>query len=236
MQQREGVTPPDGPSLENDRALLDGYRRGERWALERVFERYADDVARTLRAGVVVEVQGQRTRVGGGLLEHELEVLVQETFLRAFGERARQGYDGVRPFGAYLATIARNLLIDRGRAEQRRARTHVAGQDLERLPDDDVQRDTSALLEERELSRLIGRFEEELPEPERTIFHLRYAGQKSHRETAAAIGLSEIQIRRRDSRIRTQLLAFLRQHGFLRNARVSIGTSLLGRKAKVEAE
>lgn len=223
-------------TLESDRKLLDGYRRGERWAFEQVFDLYAEDVARTLRAGVLVHVEGRPTRLGKGLFEHELEVLLQETFTRAFGQKARDGYDGVRPFGAYLATIARNLLVDRGRREQRSSRYLAVGIDLERIADDTGSRDADEVVEEQELSRLVARWAEELDEPERTIFRLRYSRQKSHRETAAEVGMTEIQIRRRDSRLRVRLLEFLREHGFLRNARVSIGQSLLGRKAKVEAE
>lgn len=223
-------------TLESDRKLLDGYRRGERWAFEQVFDLYAQDVARTLRAGVLVQVEGRPTRLGKGLFEHELEVLLQETFTRAFGQKARDGYDGVRPFGAYLATIARNLIVDRGRREQRSSRYLAAGIDLERIADDTCTRDADEVLEEQELSRLVARWADELDEPERTIFQLRYSRQKSHRETAAEVGLTEIQIRRRDSRLRVRLLEFLREHGFLRNARVSIGQSLLGRKAKVEAK
>ncbi len=228
---------PDAPAtLESDRALLDAYRRGERWALERVFDLYADDVARTVRAGVVVRVDGLPTRLGKGLLEHEVEVIIQDTFLRAFGPKAREGYDGLRPFGAYLATIARNLVIDRGRREQRRARSLLDGADVERVADDSGARDPSEAFEETELARLVSGWSESLDEPERSIFRLRYSAQKSHRETASALGMTEIQIRRRDSRLRTRLLDFLRQQGFLRNARVAIGTSLLSRKAKVEAE
>src|SRR5690606_2446737 len=132
-------------------------------------------------------------------------------------------YDGVRPFGAYLATIARNLLIDRGRAEQRRQRVLVDGADLECLADTDTGGDAVELVEEAELSDLLSGWAEALDEPERTIFRLRYARQQSHRQTADALGMSEIQIRRRDSRLRVRLLSFLREHGFLRNARVSIG-------------
>jgi hypothetical protein len=83
--------------LENDRALLDAFRRGDRAAMTKVFRHYVDDVARTIRAGVVVNVDGQRTRVGQRLPEHEVEALVQETFTKAFAPKARESYDGVRP-------------------------------------------------------------------------------------------------------------------------------------------
>lgn len=217
-------------TLEGDRALLDAFRRGERAALERVFDLYVQDVAKTVRAGVVVQVDGRPTRLGADLPEHEAESLVQETFARAFAQKVRDGYDGVRPFGAYLATIARNLIVDRGRRAQRSARVFARGVDVEQLGDDGPAADPAERLEQKQLAELLTSWASTLGEPERSIFKLRYEGQKSHRETAADLGLSEIQIRRRDTRLRAELLEHLRAHGFFEHARVSIGKSLLGRK------
>lgn len=215
--------------LETDRVLLDAFRRGDRGALTRVFRAFVDEVTRTLRAGVVVTVDGQRTRVGQRLPEHELEALVQETFARAFAPRAREAYDGVRPYGAWLATIARNLLVDRARATRRDARV-VQVEDLGELVDDGATNDPSWNLEEQQLRRLVGSVKEALEEPDASIFRLRFEEQRSFRETAEALGLTDIVIRRRDTRLRARLLEVLRSAGFLENAKVRIGTSLLARK------
>src|SRR5690348_13163693 len=64
--------------LESDAALLLQFRRGETEALARVFREHLDDVAATLRAGVVVTAEGQRVRVGANLPEPEIEVLIQD--------------------------------------------------------------------------------------------------------------------------------------------------------------
>jgi RNA polymerase sigma factor (sigma-70 family) len=215
--------------LENDRALLDSFRRGEREALTQVFRHYLDDVARTLRAGVVVHVEGQRTRVGQRLPEHEVEALIQETFTKAFAPKARESYDGVRPYGAWLATIARNLLVDRARNERRDARV-IPVDDLADLPAASTEHDPTWKLEEEQLGRLVGEVKATLEEPDLSIFKLRFEEQKSFRETAQALGVSEIVVRRRDTRLRAQILDLLRSRGFLENARVRIGTSLLPRK------
>ena len=220
-----------GPTLEVDRALLAAFRRGERAALERVFDVYVEDVAVTLRAGVVVQVEGQPVRVGRRIPEPELEALVHETFARAFSHKAREAYDGVRPYGAYLATIARNLLVDRGRQTRREKQALASGVDVEHVAAEPAASDPGWQQEEAELARLLGAFSSELDEPERSIYRLRYQEQKSHRETAHALHMSEIQIRRRDTRLRARLLGFLQSRGFLEDAQVSIGTSLLGRRA-----
>lgn len=218
-------------TLEADRALLDGYRKGDRGALGAVFRMYVDDVAKTVRSGVVVAVDGKRTRLGVRMPEHEVEAIVQETFARAFAPRARDSYDGIRPFGAYLATIARNLLIDRGRREAREAKSVVAVDDVGQLADPEGT-DPTWRLEEQALDKILDEMKASLVEPDKSIFVCRVERQLSFKEAAAATGLSEIVIRRRDTRMRADLLDRLRRHGFLENARVRIGTSLLSRRSK----
>lgn len=218
--------------LERDRGLLDAFRRGDREALTRVFRHHIDDVARTLRAGVVVEVDGRRTRVGQRLPEPEVEALVQETFARAFAPQARAGYDGLRPYGAWLATIARNLLIDRARREQRSAR-FVPLDDAEALGlAADGPEDPAWGLEEQQLAGLVAGMKASLEEPDLSIFRLRFEQQRSFRETAEALGVTDIVVRRRDTRLRAKLLELLRSAGFLEHARVRIGASLLRRSDK----
>lgn len=222
--------------LESDRALLDAFRRGERDALTRVFRAFVDDVARTLRSGVVVEVDGRRTRVGQRLPEHELEVLVQETFARAFAPQARAAYDGLRPYGPWLGTIARNLLIDRARREQRDGRL-VPIEDEEALGlRADTPEDPTWRMEEEQLAALVGQMKATLAEPDLSVFRLRFEQHKSFRETAEALGVTDIVVRRRDTRLRAQLLDLLRSAGFLQNAKVRIGASLLRRREKQERQ
>lgn len=222
----EGEGPP---GLESDRALLDAFRKGDRGALARVFDLYADDVVRTIRAGVTVKVDGASVRVGKGIPEADVEALVQETFARAFAPSARDAYDGIRPYGAYLSTIARNLVVDRGR-ELVRVSRRVAGKvDVDTVADDEAA-DPAWRIEEEQLHGVVKAYQEKLAEPDKSIFRLRYEEQMSHPQTAKALGLSEVTVRRRDTRLRAALLDALRAAGFLRDAKVSIGQSLLGRR------
>lgn len=214
--------------LHEDRAFLDAFRRGERDALARVFALYVADVTTTLRAGVAVDVDGQRVRLAAGLPESEIEVMIQDTFLRAFTPSARAAYDGLRPFGAYLATIARNLLIDRGRRLLRETRTMVPLQSAD-LPEPDAA-DPAWQVEEAQLKIILDKLKAELPEDQRAVFACRFEQQLSIRETAKALGLTIIVVRRRDTRLRAHVLAVLRTHGYLENARVRIGGSLLARR------
>jgi RNA polymerase sigma factor (sigma-70 family) len=223
--------PPRRPArvgLEDDRAWLDGFRGGDKAALARVFRTYGDDIARTVRRGLVVRVDGAPMAVGGDLPEHEVEALVQETFTKAFHPKARAAYDGLRPYGAFIATIARNLLVDRARRKKTEARVDV--DDLEERAELSVEDNPTWRMEEASIQAILADAKAQLDEPDRSIFRLRFVEQKTHKETAAALSLAEITVRRRDTRMRAWLLDLFRQRGFLLNAQVSIGTSLLPRK------
>src|SRR4051812_28203726 len=93
--------------------LLLAFREGRRQALELVYRAYVRSVERYLRAlgrlGTRAETMPAAT----------VADLVQEVFIRAFSVEARRAYDGLRDYGTYLATIARNCFIDLLRARSR---------------------------------------------------------------------------------------------------------------------
>ncbi len=216
--------------LETDRTLLEGFRKGDAAALSRVFRGFVDDVARTIRAGAVVDVEGQRVRVGGGLPEDEVEALVQETFARAFAPAARAAYDGLRPYGAYLATIARNLLIDRGRAERREGKRRGAVANIDNIAAPAESSDPGMRFEERELLEIVDAVKRALKEPDASIFRLRFEARLGRREVAEALGVTPIMIRRREAQLRAMLLIRLREAGFLSDMPVTIKSRFLRRK------
>ncbi|MCP3142975.1 RNA polymerase sigma factor [Pyxidicoccus xibeiensis] len=142
----------------------------------------------------------------------ELENLLLETFARAFEPRARAAYDGTRPYGHFLMGIARNVLL-----EQTRNREVSVG--LEPFGDPaEVTEDGGGLaqtLEDREVEALVAGFKEGLTTEERRLFELRF-GEGLAQETAASqLGLTRIQVRRREHGIKTRLLGFLQARGYL---------------------
>src|SRR5262249_24505189 len=97
-----------------NRALLDAFRRGERAALTTVYFHYVDEIAALVRHGFSIPSSAARVR---GVADEQTERdLVQEVFARAFATRARDAYDGIRPYRAYVRRVAKNLLIDRARS------------------------------------------------------------------------------------------------------------------------
>lgn len=194
--------------LEADREWLDAFRRGERPALARVFDTYAADVARTIRAGVVVRTESGPLRVGNGLAESDVEALINETFVKAFAPRARTSYDGLRPYGAWLGTIARNVLIDHGRQKHRHFTVDVPVDDM--AAEAPSQEDVVA---RSELRAVLTRFIAAIDDLDRRIFTLRFVESRSRRDASEMLGLSEMQVRRRDMRLKRDLVTFLHGQG-----------------------
>jgi RNA polymerase sigma factor (sigma-70 family) len=227
---REVSVAADEPqTLEGDRALLDAFRRGERDAFTRVFHMYVDQVAGMLRAGIVVDVDGRRTRIAVARSESDLENLVQETFAKVFAPAARDGFDGIRPFGAYITTIARNIAIDRARRQQRDAKHVTVVEHIDRLaaPTGTLS-NPEIRLEEGQILAIVVRFRDALADADREVFRARYEAGLPLRQAAKSTGLGIFEMRRRDTRIRLALLEKLREAGFLNTARVRIGKSVLG--------
>lgn len=226
MQEANELRP-----LEEDRALLDAFRAGDREALAEVFRRYLPLVMRSLRGGARVTAEGPR--LAPGVSEFELEALAQETFLRAFAPGARERYDGLRPYAAYIATIAKNLLID---AARRRGRTPsmVALDDVPQgaLSDSAAGSATDTHLEAQALAGCLATFVEKLDPDEREVYRTRFEQQLSLRAAAKTTGRPLFALRKIDARLRMALLADLREAGFLEETPVAIGTSVLNERRK----
>lgn len=120
-----------------------------------------------------------RYRVGTG----EAEDLTARVFVKAWAHRERYRSD-VAAFGAWLFAIARNEAVD----HLRRRRTQ---EPLERAAD--LADGTSPLadVERRENAERLARLLTTLDARGRELVALRYGSGLSHREIAAAVGLSE---------------------------------------------
>lgn len=209
--------------LSEDRALLDSFRRGERDALANVFTHYAPHVASLLKSGFGFSAAGQRVRFSGYTRVFELEDALQEVFKRAFSERARMSYDGLRPYAAYVAVIARNLVIDQY-TTRRRELLHFNFNDADVADHDELIGVESAGRPEREalageLRGLVSAFRATLNEREQTIFNLRFDEGLSHSAITEQTGLTASQVKTTEGKLRTALLKHLRKHGYLQGQR-----------------
>ncbi len=235
--------PPYGPTAEASglppyghgdaspwpRVLLDGFRAGRREALTEVYRRHAPALARTLRFGFSFGADGRTHRFGGYAGAFELQDALQETFRRAFEADARLRYDGLRPFGPYLFTIARNVVLRTFRAREvlfpttgeMTQATAAAGvvNDAPATPEADLHRARARALVTEYLNTL--------SPADRQLLTLRFVEGVPQREAAETLGMGRQRLRGREDHLRDGLLAHLRARGADRDLLV-LGLALFG--------
>lgn len=215
------AAPSESPALAPNgwsRELLRGFKAGEREALTAVYRMHAQEVAGLLRHGFAFESGGQRRRFAGYASGFELQDALHETFRRAFEPSARDAYDGIRPFGAYVGTIARNLVlrsfraretafpIESGAIESGAIESGVhATVDLAPSPEHAVH--------EEQVRALVARFLAQLEPDEQALVEARFVRGLSQRDAAEQLGLGRQRIRTREQTLRSKLLAYLREQG-----------------------
>jgi RNA polymerase sigma factor (sigma-70 family) len=201
------------PVLETDRALLDDFRRGDKAALTRVYELYVDDVAKLIRWGFAAD--------GGAHVRGEIDPacaqeLLQEVFVRAFGEAARVRYDGVRPYRPYLLRIAKNLLTDGVRARRRAPTEQVADLDEvvplagQELPDPEGELEWS---QQREATC---EYLASVSEMVQEFVRLRFEQELGQAEVAAQLGITRRRVRTLEQRVQRGLRRHLIKCGLWR--------------------
>jgi RNA polymerase sigma factor (sigma-70 family) len=197
-------------------ALLRGFREGETAAFDEVYRRHAREVTLQLRHGFAFSTAGRHHRFVGYRSAFELHDALHETFARAFEPRARQGYDGLRPYGPYLRAIARNVVLRGFRAREVqfpevREDGEASGGPVEivdegnETPEQEVGR--------AQVRRVVQQFLKTLPAADRRLLEVRFIDGKSQRDTAEVLQLGRQQIRSRESKLRKQMLRFLRDQG-----------------------
>jgi RNA polymerase sigma-70 factor, ECF subfamily len=201
-------------SLPDDTVLLASYRRGDRDALNRVYRAYSPRVLRYLSHGfrVRIETMSRLARVG----PLDLDAAHQETFLRAFSERARLAYDGLRPFEGFLLAIARSAAVDTLRAAGKLSRSSIPLEDFSEvgsIASEQPSPEDAAL--EGELHALVDRFLSQLSPTERRFADLRFIERRSQERAGAQLGLSRQEARTRELRLKRALLEFLQAEGWL---------------------
>ena len=202
--------------FENNRELLDRFRGGDRAALVEVYEAYVDDVATLARRGFTMEAHGH-VYVAGFDAQDEYE-LVQDTFLRAFGDKARISFDGLRPYRPFLLRITKNLMIDRLRARRAQGRQGGVG-DIDEVLESNtavaVIEDPAEDLHWDELSAKTADFLAELDQEARDVIRLRFEDDLSQDAVAERLGCSRRRVRTLEARVQKRLQRHLRKLGLL---------------------
>lgn len=221
--------------LTERRELLDRFKRGERRALEEVYRHYAPEVAAFLQRGFTFSSAGRQLHFAGYAQAFDLDNALQETFVRAFKESARLAYDGLHPYKSYLLAVARNLVLDEfrnrevamspfidqldGGAAEPTAGASQHGEEaapastLGEAPSAGISAEQEFL--RRELGRLYAAFVARLDERDRTFFRHRFEEQQTQVEAGQKSGLSHMQARTLEKKLRRAFLEFMQSNGYL---------------------
>ena len=152
-----------------DAALIARWKAGDQAAATMLVERHSQALA--------------RFAVSCGARD-EVEELVQDTFVRAFG--SLDSFRGESSFRTWLFTIERRLLLDRRRAEQRRPKSSEIGEEDAATEYDALDQ----MVGQETGARLRGAIEELTP-TQREVFVLRVNEGMSYKEIAEAVGTTE---------------------------------------------
>jgi RNA polymerase sigma factor (sigma-70 family) len=189
-------------------ALLAAFRAGDRVALEAVYWRYVAGIERVLRFGFQLVQTDQRVP---GAERSEVADMLQEVFARAFTERARLGFDGLREFGPYLAQIARNLLVDVARKRRRELSLDPYEAELDRLMASEAAESAPAEWAEPEVIALTQAYLAGLPDDLRGVHEQRFVLGRSQRGASSQLGLSRQQLRTKEAALLEGLRKALRK-------------------------
>lgn len=193
--------------LRDQPVLVRSFRQGERPALAAIYRHYLEKVLALIRSGFLLPGPPPARIPGEREPSAQLD-FAQDVFLRAFSERARLSYDGLRPYGPYLLRIARNLRIDQHRKRSR----EVSSEDLPETANADA-RDEAEELHWRTLSEATSAYLETLDEEARTFVHLRFEEELSQSEVGERMGSGRRRVRTLEKRITSGLRKHLQKEG-----------------------
>ena len=206
------AAPGTRASLRDDRILLDAFRAGDPDALTAVFNAHVDDIARVVRFGFALD---ERSHVRGVADAEEQRDLIQEVFVRAFSDKARVAYDGLRPYRPYLLRIAKNLMIDRARKLGRSPTKAEPTADMPSLdalidrdapvpaPEEDIDWNNQRAIAKRYMASLSAELSH--------FVELRFVDCLSQADVANALGVTRRRVRTLEKRTLAGLVRLLKQ-------------------------
>lgn len=136
--------------------------------------------------------------------------LVSRIFLKAYAHRLKAPADSAGI--SWLFRIARNTLIDYWRVDRKRERASVGLDELADRSDEGL--DAEAAYERRERSAHLLRVMGELSEEDRTVLALKFTAQRTNRDIAVVLNISEAAVSMRLLRALRGLRARLQGTGW----------------------
>jgi RNA polymerase sigma-70 factor (family 1) len=133
----------------------------------------------------------------------EAEDIVQEVYVKLWGMRNDLGkYNSIE---ALCVRITRNLCLD----QLRRRKVNYDAMKMEKLKEESFPETPSESLEKKENADLLHTLIAALPEPQRSLVHLRHLEGKEYEEIAEMVNMNVNAIRVSISRARKQMRALV---------------------------
>ncbi len=159
------------PTKTDERLLIEA-AQGDRARFADIYEEYFELVY----AYVARRVRDRSTA----------EDLTSDVFHKALANLPKFKWTGA-PFASWLFRIASNLIADRAK---RKAKISATSEEVEVIPQDS-RKDSQSSLEDVERQAQLFRLVERLPDYQKRVVALRFAGEKSIKQIAAELGRSE---------------------------------------------
>jgi RNA polymerase sigma factor (sigma-70 family) len=191
-----------------DRALLDGYRRGDTEAFDRVFDHYAPLIAKWVTRGFSYATRDGRERFRGLASPVDVHDAIHEVFRAVFDEPARKSYSGLQPFEGYLFVITKNQVLRKLSAKGHVFERSTADID-EAIPSEDPS--PEELVAREEERRVVRDFLGTLSEEELRFVSLRFTEQAPQEAVGEALGWTRKKVRLKEAAIRSGLTRFLKR-------------------------
>ena len=142
--------------------------------------------------------------------EETAEDITQEVFIKAYNSFGRYAYSGTSPL-AYLYTIARNILIDRGRKKKPK----IERLDLEEITIEDIPDNSENRLQERmrkETEEELHASIDTLSSDQKDVIILRFIDGLPTKEIAQVLQRSEVAVRQLQSKGLKALRKIIHSH------------------------
>lgn len=121
----------------------------------------------------------------------EAEDIVQETMIKVWNKR--DSWDTIDSIEAFCLTICRNLALDKNkRMDNKNSSLEDTGGDS---PDDSYSSNPEERAEQRDRVKLVRDLINDLPEKQKSVMQLRDFEDKSYKEIAEILGISEEQVK-----------------------------------------
>ena len=185
--------------LRDDAVCREAFRKGERWAMEAVYRRYAPLIYTIVSRGFA----GFR----GFYDAVQRDDAVQAVFATAFEERARLAYDGVNDYARFIRGLAQNVCRQILDKDRRFARTPE-------IDPGDGHEDLEEALLAAEALEACRRFRDGLADPlEKAVLDGYFAKGEAEETLAVALGVTRYRLRKAIAAVQKKMLRFKQQEG-----------------------